>query len=307
MTQKIFTKESIKRRDLFEKLIQVMVNGGWQLLNADTSKKYIMFSEGTSGDKKMYLELLPYDGVIQSDRDMRNKRDQLIASNGLMRWGNAYNPVTDTMTYLNTSYIPLPFDNNRAWSNFKGVSRTNSDYDLDFYYYVDKDRVMYFLKHGGYTNYPNLFHMFGLPEESYIEEDYTGFPTNFISLGTGGMPSSQQCYIASRPLNFLPKGATRYEMNNYSTLPPMSPNADSEFPLSEILFGRSDEGLRFRVGGFYVVKPNSKYILDGDLIVATEKKADGTTEIQKYRFCDAPKGADGWTALPAEGIAIRVE
>jgi hypothetical protein len=310
MTQAIFTKTSIKRKDIFEKFIQVMINGGWQLMNADTSQKYIMYSNGKAGDKKMYLEIWPYERIDQlgnSTYDMRNKARTSIASNGFMRWGKAYDVATDTMTYV-SGWVPLPFYNTRNWGSYSAYEQwTIADYDLDFYYYVDKDRVMYFLKHWRYTNYENHFHGFGLPSESFVLEDYTEFPTNFISFGTSSMPARQQCWVSQKPKNYSPKATDAYGLDNYYVVSPMTPNFDEQYQLSEIMFGKSDEGHRFRLGGLYVVRQNDTKIIDGDLIIINRVDQLGNTTVEKYRYCRYANSWDYRQSFPFYAIAIRIE
>lgn len=312
MTNKIFTKISLKRKDLFEKFIEVMVNGGWQLLNTDTSTKYVLFSDGISGDKHMYLEIYPFEGsdvINNATYDMRNKTRSSIADSALFRIGESYDSSTGSMSYYD-GYKVLPFIQNRDNSiSYSSIIWVDPNEDLDFYYYVDKDRVMFLVNPSvyRYTGKSNHFFMLGLPEESYLEEDYSGFPSNFLILGSVNMPNNAissypKAWIAKRPKNYVPKSSSVYSIQSYSIISPMSPNVDLKFPMSELLLGNGNEGLRCKVGGFYLVKPNSGEILDGDtIVVQTDNR------VEKYRYCDVPLGYDNRSAFPVQGMAIRIE
>lgn len=306
MTNKIFTKVSIKRRDVFNKFIDAMVNAGWQIVNNNTSQKYVLYSTGNDGNKKIYLEIFPYDGsngIGNATYDMRSPA-ATIYSSGLYRLGKSYNPTTDVMDYYNATYRVLPFNSSRSSiTTTSGGITVFGDYDVDMYYYADKERIMVFLNHWRYTGYTNLFMMLGLPEESFLVEDYSVFPTNLFEFGNCNMANSNKAMIAEKPKNVATKSNAFYQIDVQNLVVPLSPNVDGEFVLSEFIFSLNTEGIRCRVGGVYSVLANTNRIMDGDTIVVTPEVGP----VQKYRFCDVPAMVNYSAFFANPTIAIRIQ
>lgn len=315
MADKIFSKvASVKKKDLMPTLVNLMITAGWQRLNtghASTgASRYIMKSNGKTGDKPIYFELLPYDGnnvIGNATYDIRTTD----YTDGQFRMGSGYDPTTGMLTgpfstTLSSQVFSLIGGRASGSDNNANGRLLNKDYECDLYYYIDLDFVVIAVCPLVYTGMQNCMTFFGIPEKEYLDEVKTPVYSNII-YGTSGLMTegAQAIKVLERPKSFARNNAG-YNLVSQALIPALSPNVDGNFQLSDIYYGKSDEGIRGRIGnGFYVI-PHSG-IVDGDIIQVV---VGGVT--QQYRFVKLPVASSNWTSLPVItanigiSVAIRI-
>lgn len=311
MADKIYQKYTVLKKDLFMTLINHMKLNGWTRLNEGHpltgNSQFIMHSKGTAGDKPMYISLAPYDGndvIGKSGYDIRTTD----YSDGVYRMGSGYDPDTGALIgpFSADSFDTLSFFPGRSYSSAgSAYSRTwNREFEIDFYIYADADFVAYCVRPLDYTGLENCFTFFGIPEKEYLQEVKTPAYSNFI-FGTSGRNAWERNTLRTleRPRNWC-RNYAGIQSLVYSVLSPYSPNIDGVYQLSDLYVGRSDEGIRGKIGNeFYVLNPGGA--VDGDII---EVRVEGVVKKYRYTLLGKASSIAGkvYTSLPTECIAFRI-
>jgi hypothetical protein len=302
MAMPIFTKGTCKKGDLFLTFIDIMINAGWQRLNPSSNTSYLMYSDGTDGQSKMYIEIWPYDGsnvIGNAVYDIRNGSGQY--SDPIARLVKDYDSSTGTWNYQ-SNYFSMPFFPGRRISAASGYGRQwRNDFDIDYYYYATKDVVCFVVVPFKYTGIGNQAFLLGKPSQSFMEEktakEYSGFI--YATSGPTYDEANKKVLIFERPKSYI-DNLSAYDEYVYSVVPPRSPDMDGAFGLTDMFFGRTDEGMRGRLSYFYFL--NKGNLLDGDIIVV-----NNGSQVEKYRYTELGDPYNYATSFPTYAIAIRIE
>jgi hypothetical protein len=307
---KVYVKQTIKRKDMFMALINAMKAAGWTRLNeghATTgATQWIMHSKGKTGDKPIYVSLTPYDGYNVIGNESYNIMTTDY-SEPQFQLGSGYDATTGSLTgtkFWNSRFTNLSFFPGRYYGSptHSYARQYNREWDIDMYFAIDLDFVSFVVVPFAYTGLQPCITFFGIPEKEYLQEVKSPAYSNVIA-GTSGRQDWGRNTLAQleRPRNFSRNGDA-YQANLYSTLSPFSPNIDGVYQLSDLYVGRSDEGMRGRIGnGFYVLNQASLAV-DGDII---EVRVEGL--IKKYRYTVLGGASNDYTSLPTNYVAFRIE
>ncbi|PED46823.1 MULTISPECIES: hypothetical protein [Bacillus] len=303
MTKAIFTKGTCKKYELFDTFVQVALNGGWKLRDGTnlTDTTIDLYTNGYNEDKHLAIRINCLDGNY-SGCNIRttNYSDGSIVMGAIEQNGNF-----TTQEGFNT----LCFFPGRSYSDFSTSGARSYDrlFDMEYYYYVDKEVIVFLVTPFRYTNLGNTLIFIGFPEESFVEESrkeekkpYSG--AIYANSGHSGSDTGQySARITETPKNLLPLPTrTTMAQRTLSLVSPLSPNVDNKFVLSEIFYGDSNTGLRGRFGRIYLLSPGG--MLDGDIIeIKVENK------IQKYRYTALGGASNNYTSFITNAVAIRVE
>ncbi|VXC86345.1 conserved hypothetical protein [Bacillus mycoides] len=305
MTKAIFTKGTCKRFELFDTFVQVVLNGGWKLRDGVslTDNTIDLYTDGFNGDKHLAIQV----NCLDSNYSGHNIRTTQFA-NGSIRLGTLKNDKKEFFT--NDGFASLSFFSGRNYSTDNNNSYSTSIerlYDIEYYYYVDQEVIVFIVVPFRYTNLGNTVMFIGFPEQSFVEESrkeenkpYSG--AIYANSGFSGTDIGQySARITETPKNLLPlPNRTTMAQRTLSLVSPLSPNVDNKFVLSEIFYGDSNTGLRGRFGRIYLLSPGG--MLDGDIIeIKVENK------IQKYRYTALGGASNNYTSFVTYAVAIRVE
>lgn len=299
MSNKIFTEGTCKKKDLFNTLIAAFQAGGWTVLNPGGTDYVDLYSDGTDGNKKMWFRFYPYDGTLEpsSSYDIRTTNYTDCG----FRFGAGYRG--GTMQFVGTRTEIWSFMSGRNNSFSTTYARGyDKEWDMRYWYYCDKDRMIWITQPFEYTGYKKyaVFNFLGVPEELYMQEYTDPFFSGAVFATSSCSYAPNRMRIAERPASIIKDNNGSSFVETMSMVPTKSPNAEGIFQLSEVYFGKSDEGIRGKLGGFYVI-PTSN-ILDGDII---EVQSEG--EIHRYRYIYLGGAYSGTTSLPTQGLLIRIE
>ena len=258
MSQIIYHKiPKVRRRDVFEVFIQYLLNNGWRAVNADTTHNYVLFSDGITGTRTIYLNIRRYEHSTQTSTsyNMSNPTGT-VASNATYRWASAYNPSNNSFTY-ESSWMHLPFRGGKSYAADpdRGSVSSEGDAELDLYIYADKDRFAFFTKSPEYTGYDEAYNFVGIPLERFFEENEDGFPSSFVYASSAGIPSAPNsnngyATVAGRP-RAINDNKKNYSLKAESTWFQAATNADGRTNAADILLSNEQEGIRFRLGMGY--------------------------------------------------------
>ncbi|MGK8833268.1 hypothetical protein ACRS8Y_25865 [Bacillus paranthracis] len=305
MTKAIFTKGTCKRFELFDTFVQVVLNGGWKLRDGVslTDNTIDLYTDGFNGDKHLAIQV----NCLDSNYSGHNIRTTQYA-NGSIRLGTLKNDKKEFFT--NDGFASLSFFPGRNYSTENNSSYSTTIerlYDIEYYYYVDQEVIVFVVVPFRYTNLGNTVMYIGFPEQSFVEESkrnelkpYSG--AIYANSGYSGQSIGKYgCRVVDNPKNLLElSNGTTKAQSVQSIISPLSPNIDNKFVLSELFYGGSDTGTRGRFGRIYFLQPGG--MIDGDII---EIKANN--EIQKYRYTSLGSASNDYTSFPTYATAIRVE
>ncbi|EJR57243.1 MULTISPECIES: hypothetical protein [Bacillus cereus group] len=305
MTKAIFTKGTCKKFELFDIFVQVALNGGWKLKEGSnlTDDQICLYTDGYNGDKHMAVHLTCYD----SNYSPYNIRTTDY-TDGSMRMGTMQS--NNTVFYSQdgmSSFCFFPGRTANQDTNTSYARQYNKLFDMEYYYYVDKEVIIFLVVPFKYTGLGNGLIFLGFPEQSFVEESkrnenksYSG--AVYANSGyCGNVIGSYRLRVADNPKNLLEvPGKNTIAQGTYSLVSPLSPNIDKKFVLSEVFYGDSTTGMRGRLGKIYLLQQGG--ILDGDII---EIKVNN--EIQKYRYTVLGGASSNYTSFVTNAAAIRVE
>ncbi len=322
ISNKVFTKVTVTRTTVFDTLMQLMTNSGWTLLNggADLVNSYIFSSTGNDGNKKILLQMSPYDGASGAGTelyDIRNKNRATVGSSGAFRLLKSYDTATKAgVPYGSTisSWRALPFIHTRRGDDAYTLSSNlyifvPADQVFNLWYYIDKEQIIYYLDvPRTMTGYAPMLMFIGIPEERFLNESFTDVPTAFVSFCTGSGAvsegNSSSVLTAQRPVAHTPPATEWFYDKSYPLSIPRLPSVDRQFQLSEVICGSPLVGFRYRLGGFLIGKHNVDEVADGDTLTV---ESGGT--VYKYRYGVTSPGYANWTSMPSgfNSVAFRIQ
>jgi hypothetical protein len=311
MTKAIFTKGTCKKSELFETLINIMKNAGWIYHNEDTPTSYpVLYTNGKNGNRHFAINLCWEDGFVTA-ADIR----KTTYADGVFKLGCVTkDPASNSISFRSgDQWDTLAFFPGRrydTWQNGSNYNRAGYElnWDIDYYYYADKDCVIFVILPFKYTGKENTIMYFGFPEQSFVEEAQRNYTKPFSggiyanSGHAGTTIGSKRIRVVDNPKN-LPELATLTSQPHSvnSLIPQMSPNLDNKFCLSEIFISYGNNiGMRARLGRVYALPPGG--MLDGDIIQITIN-----SEVQRYRYTTLGAADQSYTSFPTQAVAIRVE
>lgn len=301
----IFTKKTVRRGDMYSTLIDLAVNGGWEVTDLGTDG-HIFHTMGSDGNTKMEFQLKPFpaNGLNNTLYDIRTSG----WANPTFYFIKNWNKVAKTYDRYNDYYpFALTFYRGGAPGTMSYHTQLDPNTMIDVWYLITKDVIVWVSVIPTWVSAANnnSFFIIGKPTENFLEEKTTGNFSGMVHLANSGtlINSASGVTSYSTPKNYLPIDALQTEtskvLDNFRT-----PDVDFQHALGDILYGSTLWGYRGRIKYFYTVANDGS--IDGDIF--TIDTPNGT---EKYMKVSMYYGGSVWyhSVFPsaAYAIAIRIE
>lgn len=278
MAMPIFTKGSCLRHQMYDTLITIAKNAGWvehkrPNFNYEHS---VLTSVGESGNEKLEFEIMPYDANAAAywNSSYIIKGETSTCSRGIFRFTSS--SADFSTVNVASPYYVLPFVyNNSVSANSPSSSYrllTDANFKFNYYYFANKDVICIFFDPEAYTGIAaGTFIMIGKPSDSYLQErGAEGRITSNLMYAVSNSADGGDSYIqvADTPKVFPPSSSLGYKLSTQNLNVYLSPNVDGKFSLVDVFAGTTGEGIRGRLGHFYVTLPSSR-IVSGDTVTVT--------------------------------------
>lgn len=286
MSDFIFSKIKIKKKELYDTIERLLVNAGWQNISSNATTDYkVMFSQGESGTHRLCFQL--------RETSPDNVYNIVTSSNGSMsiRLIGGYTPG------LNGAAGTVE-KKSESWRWFIAHNGNISpEAIIELYYHVNKNRIIFAVQPLLAFNIAPAITFIGMPDETYIKEvDSRGLvflPTNMIN-HTSKMILVTDCSFKTNNSN------TSY--NLYCDLP-IGNNSSNSLLASNIVYGESTaEGIRGAIDGIYCLSPTVTNLQNGTII---------ERGLEKYQLfiLERYSTGTGWGDIiyPSKNILLRVE
>lgn len=295
----IFKKGTCQRKQLFDLLISLMQSNGWTL-ESSTSQYWYLSSKGVNKDTYIGIRLSPFDyNGTSSSYDCRTT----IYSNANYRY---YYKENNTNVLIGRVYNPLPFVGGRSVSSASSAdSATSTDLTttVEYYYYIDADRVIFITYLPNYSTKGGCFFL-GKPFECYTQETLLPYHTGIIEATNSQWQGNSSPIVMNiaNPINGVGT-APSFEYVSFIQSPKPT-DTQNAIQLSEIYFGHANYGLRGKLGGIYLLPTSiNSFLVYGDTIEVTVGE-----EVHTYAYI--PIAGDGSSnySSPFEGdnVAVRI-
>lgn len=306
MTEYIFKGMTPLKKDVFHIVINEMLRVGWKQLNEgkeNANDVYVMYSNGNDGKKNIYIELIPYDGRNMEVSSQRLNFDvrSTTYSDAFFKFCTGYNNDTGRGISPDESW-PTSWFCGRSFD--AGVAsngpKINPDVKIEFYIFVDKEKVITCTIPPVSTKFPPAISYIGALGNLMLTEEHEPFTRSLVwyaSAYSGNWAAPNQGLTFNRPKGSNQTTATQSYRSNWLQLPTgKNPNIDQFFLLSPFYIYTDEYGVRGKLEGLY--KTTDTQIVSGDIL---EIAING--KIQKYKYVSA-NGSFG--SLPAP-LAFRIE
>lgn len=143
------------------------MNGGWKLREGVnlTDNTIDLYTDGFNGDKHLAIQV----NCLDSNYSGHNIRTTQFA-NGSIRLGTL---KMIKRIFTNDGFASLSFFPGRSYSTDNNNSYSTSIerlYDIEYYYYVDQEVIIFIVVPFRYTGLGNTVMFIGFPEQSFVEE-----------------------------------------------------------------------------------------------------------------------------------------
>ncbi|MDC6155627.1 hypothetical protein ACJTM1_09355 [Bacillus sp. GX] len=306
MTECIFKSMTPLKKEVFHIVINEMLRIGWKQLNEgkeNANDVYVMYSNGNDGKKNIYIELIPYDG-----RNMETSSERLnfdvrssAYSDAFYKFCTGYNNDKGRGISPDESW-PTSWFQGRTYT--AGVSangpRFNPDIKIEFYLFVDKERIITCtIPPISTTIAPAVSYIGCLGNLMLLEnhEPFTRALVSYASSWSGNYTTANQGLTFNRPKGSNETTPSQSYRSSWLQIPfGLNPNIDNTFLLSPFYISSNSYGARGKLEGIY--QTSDAKIVSGDIL---EIEVNG--KIQKYKYVNA---IGSYGALPAP-LAFRIE
>ena len=304
MSNKIWNYGTCLKKDLFSTLVSILQTGGWTLLTSDpeNAPKVNFKTVGELGDKTIYLQLIPFDGNVSSATfDIRKTN----YTDFVLHMGIGYDSTTDTITTQGDPIIFSFISGRGPIAETRFGRMLDKEWSMHYWYYVDKDRIMFMSQPGlgatGTYGTNTAFNFIGVPEEMYLKEHASPVYSGLVSANSHCNTSQNRVRIQEKPLNSIKLNGTSYCTTTLLMSLGASPNVDNNVELSEVYITAATEGLRGKLGGFYLLPTGA--ILDGDTVEVLHEGAKHTYLVKIL----GPHHGSSLSCFPSgTALAIRI-
>jgi hypothetical protein len=284
----IFTTETVLKSNLYNRIKELLILGGWQNVSSKPATDYdVFYSTGIAGDKNLYF--------------------QMNDTNGLATGAVAYFNVRLIGNYIpGAAGVAGVFDSARtseSWINvhpiYATVSSTNPiTTPLKLTYSVNKDRLVFFCETPlampitANMTYIGAMSMYESAPNSRSIVIAQGCGTNsYFTTGIRGSSSYSDSQIS-------------YALTPYKIASPGEYNNEDVRMISEIGVGSALEGLRGKLEGLYVLTVNTtnSRTITGDILT------DGTNKYKVFTVGNNGTASSvGLFPFATNYYAVRIE
>ncbi|MEK4049965.1 hypothetical protein [Bacillus sp. FSL K6-2839] len=283
MSDTIFNKITVLKKDLYSKLKQIMLESGWQNISSRPSTDYdVMFSNGEDGKKEIYFQMRDIASTIAgSSATFSNSNSRFFS----MRLSGKYLPGS-------SGVFGTFAKNNDTW---KAVAITYQseilpNQPIELYYSCNNDRIIFLTDYTPSLGLPSTLNYIGVPVTFADEHEWSACVFASSSIGSG-----RRLYVTDIK-------------NDYSVTAPIScltylglggKNQIGETILmSNIIYGSTSEGLKGTMPEVFSFGSTDR-LVNGDLIKDQDKV---------YKVFETTPGTSTiYSSFVSKFIAIRVQ
>ena len=301
----IFTKVTMKRSEMYDKFLEIVANGGWEVFDVG-SQGHVIHSMGTRGNTKMEFKVSPFIGGSPA-YDIRT--GEYASANFI--YIKDFDKISKTWSNYGTGSsagynFTLPF--------YKGSYPNTTSYQqqvdrrtvVDVYFYVTKDVIIWYSVYPSYiTTTSNAMFMIGIPQELFLEERTTGNYSGMVFVTNAGSQANVVTSLVSynTPKNYLESDNIQSEITKVDS-PLKELDADNQINMTDVIYGASAYGYRGRLGYFYITPASN--MIDGDII-----ELNTPTGVEKYVRISLYFATNSYSQsfLPSANmaVALRIE
>ncbi|MFP3751809.1 hypothetical protein [Bacillus altitudinis] len=283
MSDTIFNKITVLKKDLYSKLKQIMLESGWQNISSRPSTDYdVLFSNGEDGKKEIYFQIRDIASTIAgSSASFSNTNSRFFS----MRLSGMYLPGSSGVTGTFSK-------NSDTW---KAVAITYQseilpNQPIELYYSCNKDRLIFLTDYSLSLALPSTLNYIGVPVTFADEHEWSACVFASSSIGSG-----RRLYVTDIK-------------NDYSVTTPItcltylglgSKNRIGEnILMSNIIYGSTSEGLKGTIPDVFSFG-STDGLVNGDLIKDSDKI---------YKIFETTPGASTvYSSFISKFIAIRIQ
>ena len=278
MSDIIFTHMQVQKSDIYDTIISLLKGAGWQDISSSSANDFnVMYSKGIDGDKELYFQMRPW--VSSVSYDIKTTNYPCFCMRLIKEYiPNATMGLSGTFGYPSTAWhnVFTCYSSGLNWDH----NSFTSTCVCDMYYQVDANGIVVIIRPPRSTGLePSMFIMKNLVEEYCKCSKSNGFM--FLQDGRAYITGLSDA-VASSLTNYI-------EITKYCTLAPTNPSVDGKYTMSELYFGSTAEGIRYKLSGIYFLPAIA--ILDDDHI---------TVGSEEYNVAKIASGG------PSRFIAYRV-
>ena len=241
----LFQHTVVKKAEFFDKIVELLKGAGWTGIASIPTDFTVLNSKGVNNDKDLYIQLKETDIYDKSQKTTNSPwfTARLIKKYTPKSGQSGVIARPDAPWYgMSCGYID---SNNQAVAPY---------IDIDLWYYVSANGIMYIAQPPQTMNIPPFFGMMYHPEVEYCQQsECRGLMMN----GWGTPP--QLCQVMDNA-----SGDSQYAASLYYITLQTNPTQQNKYLMSEIYYGSPIEGYRGNLNGIYTL-PNIN-VLNRDII-----------------------------------------
>ncbi|WP_342498304.1 hypothetical protein [Bacillus sp. FSL M8-0350] len=283
MSDTIFNKITVLKKDLYSKLKQIMLESGWQNISSRPSTDYdVMFSNGEDGKKEIHFQMRDIASTIAgSSTSFSNSSSRFFS----MRLSGKYLPGSSGVTGTFSK-------NSDTW---KAVAITYQseilpNQPIELYYNCNKDRLIFLTDYSLSLALPSTLNYIGFPVAFADEHEWCSCVFASSSIGSGRrlyLTDIKNDYSVNAPITSL----TYLGLGSKNKI-------GEKILMSNMFYGSTSEGLKGTIPEVFSFG-STDGLVNGDLIKNEEK-------IYKV-FETTPGTSTVYSSFISKFIAIRVQ
>ncbi|WP_242730100.1 hypothetical protein [Bacillus altitudinis] len=283
MSDKIFNKITVLKKDLYSKLKQIMLESGWQNISSRPSTDHdVMFSNGEDGKKEIYFQIRDVaTNAANSSTTFSNSNSRYFS----MRLSGKYMP--------GSSGVSGTFEkSNDTWKLvlITYQSDISPNQPIELYYSCNKDRIIFLTDYALSLALPSTLNYIGVPVTFADEHEWSACAFASSSIGSGRrlyVSDIKNDYTATVPITCL----TYLGLGSKNKI-------GENILMSNIIYGSTSEGLKGTIPEVFSFG-SIDGLVNGDLI----KDADKVYKI----FETTPGTSTVYSSFVSKFIAIRIQ
>lgn len=282
MSDTIFNKITVLKKDLYSKLKQIMLESGWQNISSRPSTDYdVMFSNGENGKKEIYFQIRDIASTTAGSSTTFSNTNSRFFS---MRLSGRYLP--------GSSGVAGTFSKNS--DTWKAVAITYQseilpNQPIELYYSCNKDRLIFLTDYSLSLTLPSTLNYIGVPVTFADEHEWSSC-VFASSIGSGRrlyVTDIKNDYSVTAPITYL----TYLGLGSKNKI-------GEKILMSNVIYGSTSEGLKGTIPEVFSFG-STDGLVNGDLIRDEEKV---------YKIFETTPGTSTiYSSFISKFIAIRVQ
>lgn len=293
MNDYIFSKMTVKKRDLYSTIKNLLTSNGWQNISSNSVTDYdVFYSKGTSGTHDLYFQIRDLD--INGANSFSTTKTGYYFSGRLI---NRYVPGNPGSAGI--------FD--RPGESWRVIVCVNGSIDLDtsftLWYHVNANRIIFNTEPPYSVNATSQFNLIGMPDNTFGTE--VGSRGVMFCGGSMYQASTNNLFITDYDYRNSTSSITnKFYANTMNAHPTY--NSARKIIVSDIAYGSdSDSSVRGLIDGLYVLTSGTNAsiagINQGDVFKSGEK-------IYRVNIQSRYSSSSGWAYnFPGYVVLYRIQ